>query len=172
MRLHSLTTYRRKSASSDPAPSWGVRLGFSDDAAKTVAAVARLLEELGGDVPPIADMLRAASGLLEERTAGLVLLAEADGEAIGVLAASTQTAIHAPGAYLLIQDLWVHPAWRRRSVGAGLVTSLGEHARARGLERIEVGLPRESFPRIAATEAFYRDNGFSPLGARLRMVLA
>ena len=33
-----------------------------------------------------------------------------------------------------------------------------------GIGRMEVGLPRESFAGVAATEAFYSANGFTPLG--------
>jgi hypothetical protein len=34
-----------------------------------------------------------------------------------------------------------------------------------------VGLPREGFPGLEATEAFYARNGFTPLGKRMRVVL-
>jgi hypothetical protein len=35
-----------------------------------------------------------------------------------------------------------------------------------------VGLPRESFDAIRATEAFYLDNEFEQLGPRMRRLLA
>ena len=44
-------------------------------------------------------------------------------------------------------------------------------ARRHGAKRIEVGLPREDFPNLRATEAFYLDNGFVSLGPRMRRVL-
>ena len=40
-----------------------------------------------------------------------------------------------------------------------------------GVPRLEVGLPQESFAQLAATERFYRDNGFTPLGPRMRRLL-
>jgi GNAT superfamily N-acetyltransferase len=71
---------------------------------------------------------------------------------------------------VLIQDLWVDPAWRGRSVGRELLARLFELARRQGMARAEVGLPRESFEGIRATEGFYAHNGFEHLGARMRRV--
>jgi GNAT superfamily N-acetyltransferase len=90
---------------------------------------------------------------------------------VGVLGVSWQTAIHAAGQYVLIQDLWVHPDWRGRGVGGDLLQTLFALAREREIERAEVGLPPARFAGLPATEAFYRGNGFAPLGARMRRVL-
>ena len=40
------------------------------------------------------------------------------------------------------------------------------------MPRLEVGLPQESFTHLAATERFYRENGFTPLGPRMRRLLS
>ena len=102
-------------------------------------------------------MHAAARALLERSaTPGALLVAEADGALVGVLGASWQTAIHVPGRYALIQDLWVHRAWRSRAIGAELLAALCELARERALARVEVGLPRESFAQLA------RDGGLLP----------
>ena len=74
--------------------------------------------------------------------------------------------------YATIQDLWVDEAWRSRGVGAELVEAIASQARARGVSRLEVGLPRETFAAIASTESFYRRNGFEHLGPRMRRLLA
>jgi GNAT superfamily N-acetyltransferase len=100
-----------------------------------------------------------------------VIVAESAGALVGVLAASWQLAIHVPGRYALIQDLWVDRAWRGRAIGGALLAALFERARGQRLDRIEVGLPRASFAEIAATESFYRTNGFVALGPRMRAVL-
>jgi GNAT superfamily N-acetyltransferase len=100
-----------------------------------------------------------------------VLIAEAGGEIVGLLSASWQRAIHVPGVYATIQDLWVDEAWRSRGVGAELVEAIASQARARGVSRLEVGLPRETFAAIASTESFYRRNGFEHLGPRMRRLL-
>jgi branched-chain amino acid aminotransferase len=90
---------------------------------------------------------------------------------VGVLAASWQYAIHVPGRYGTIQDLWVHPEWRSRALGRKLVEALVGLAGEQGIARLEVGLPQESFAQLAATERFYLSNGFSNLGPRMRRLL-
>jgi len=155
-----------------PAASWTIQRASHEDVAGVVVAVQELLLELGS-TPPSAPVLKAVvRELIDDRDAGVVLVARARGEIVGVLAASWQLAIHVPGRYALIQDLWVHSAWRSRSIGADLMTALVELAREQGMSRVEVGLPRESFGGIEATEAFYRDNGFAPLGPRMRRLLS
>jgi len=151
---------------------WRVRAAGPGDIAGVTAAVAELLVELGGTPPQASAMQAAARALIEDGDAGAVLLAEAAGGLVGVLAASWQTAIHIPGRYALIQDLWVHPSWRRSAIGAALLQALFERARRAGIERVEVGLPREGFANLRATDAFYRRNGFTSLGARMRTVLS
>jgi GNAT superfamily N-acetyltransferase len=122
-------------------------------------------------------MLKTARGLLEDPRLGALLVAESESDAggeegtvVGVLTASYQLALHVPGRYALIQDLWVCPAWRGRSVGRELLGALFELARTQGMARAEVGLPRESFAGIRSTEAFYAHNGFEHLGARMRRI--
>jgi hypothetical protein len=56
-------------------------------------------------------------------------------------------------------------------VGAGLVEALASIAVDAGAARVEVGLPRESFEAIRATERFYLANGFERLGPRMRKAL-
>ncbi len=154
------------------APAWRVREAGPADVAAVAAGVAELLVELSGGGPPIAELEAATRELAGDREAGALLVAEAGGEGIvGVLAASWQHAIHVPGRYGTIQDLWVHPDWRSRALGRELLAAFFELAREEGARRIEVGLPRESFESIGATEAFYRSNGFEHLGPRMRRKL-
>jgi|CZKG01.1.fsa_nt_gi branched-chain amino acid aminotransferase len=155
------------------APGHRIRAAGHEDVDVVVESVRELLAELGGTPAGVPAMRAAVRAILDSPAAGIVLLAEAEAEdaVVGVLAASWQIAIHVPGSYALIQDLWVHPAWRSRSLGAELVTALVEAARARDMERVEVGLPRERFAGFAATEAFYLSNDFQPLGPRMRRVL-
>jgi GNAT superfamily N-acetyltransferase len=165
-------TSARPSAPAVPARGWGVRPAGHDDVEAVAAAVRELLLELGGAPPAMPAMQTTVRMLIDSPWDGAVLVAQADGELVGVLGASWQTAIHVPGTYALIQDLWVHRDWRGRGVGGNLLAALFELARDRGFERVEVGLPRESFARFAATEAFYLGNGFTPNGPRMRRVLA
>jgi GNAT superfamily N-acetyltransferase len=154
-----------------PTSSWVVGRASPADAPGVVVAVQELLLELGSTPPPVGALREAVHELIEDRNAGAVLVARSRGDIVGMLAASWQLAMHVPGRYATIQDLWVHAAWRSRSIGADLMTALVELARERGMSRIEVGLPRESFRAIDATESFYRDNGFEPLGPRMRRLI-
>ena len=157
-----------------PDTSPHVRAARREDLTAVVAAVRDLLIELGGTPPAVSGMEGAARTLLGDPRSGALFVAQAGGEdtIVGVLGASWQLAIHAPGRYALIQDLWVHPAWRGRAVGGDLLAALFALARDWGIARVEVGLPRERFAGIRATEAFYLHNGFAPLGARMRRTLS
>jgi GNAT superfamily N-acetyltransferase len=155
------------------ATSTRVRAATHRDLPAIVAAVGDLLTELGSKPPDTPEMVASARALLEDPRLGALLVAEADGAdvpIVGVLGASYQLALHVPGRYALIQDLWVHPSWRGRSVGRELLGALFELAREQGMARAEVGLPRESFRGIRATEGFYAGNGFEHLGARMRRI--
>ncbi|HEU5252697.1 MAG TPA: GNAT family N-acetyltransferase [Solirubrobacterales bacterium] len=154
-----------------PATEATVREAGVADVATVAAAVESLLLELGGRRPERSELEAEVRALLEDPAGGSVLIAEADEKVVGVLSASWQRAIHVPGVYATIQDLWVDGAWRSRGVGAELVEAIASQARDRGVSRLEVGLPRETFAAIASTESFYRRNGFEHLGPRMRRLL-
>ncbi|HET7454160.1 MAG TPA: GNAT family N-acetyltransferase [Solirubrobacterales bacterium] len=148
-----------------------VREAGAADVEGVATAVEGLLAELGGRMPSRAEMEAEVQALLDDPQGGSVLIAEADGKIVGVLTASWQRAIHVPGVYATVQDLWVDEDWRSRGVGAELVEAIASQARTRGVSRLEVGLPRETFAAIASTESFYRRNGFEHLGPRMRRLL-
>lgn len=150
---------------------WTARSARPTDVAAIAVAVERLLVELGGRRPPRADLEGEIEAVLGDRGIGALIVAEAGSEIVGVLSASWQRALHVPGRYATIQDLWTHPDWRGCRVGSSLLDELAELCRVEGVVRIEVGLPRESFAAIGATEAFYRVNGFEHLGPRMRRLL-
>lgn len=179
---------------SEPGVSgWEVRPARADDAPAVAAAVASLLVELGG-TPPSMDAIEAeARAHIEDPSLGIVLVAsptesrsqkpadsaeycELDGggeragggELVGVLTASWARAIQLAGRLLTIEVLWTRREWRGRGVGAALVEALAAAAVAEGAGRVEVGLPRESFAALRATERFYFANGFERLGPRMR----
>jgi GNAT superfamily N-acetyltransferase len=149
-----------------------VRVATVDDAPAVASAVEALLIELGGERPSVAALEDGARRLAEDPSAGALLVAEDEGRIIGILAASWQYAIHVPGRYGTIQDLWVHPDWRSKALGRELVLALVRRAADAGVPRLEVGLPQESFAGLGATERFYRENDFTPLGPRMRRLLS
>jgi GNAT superfamily N-acetyltransferase len=160
------------------------------DTSAIAGAVHQLLRELGGTPPPLIEMEKTVRALIGDPAAGALFVAEehgaggaagehgAGGETeehgaiVGVLGASWQTAIHVPGRYALIQDLWVASSHRGQAIGGALIDALLALAREQAMARVEVGLPRESFAAIRATETFYLNNGFAPLGARMRRLLS
>ena len=97
-----------------PPASWIVARASRGDADGVVVAVQELLLELGADPPPAHALAETVRELIDDRGAGAVLVARAGRQVVGVLAASWQLAIHVPGEYATIQDLWVHPVWRSR----------------------------------------------------------
>jgi GNAT superfamily N-acetyltransferase len=147
---------------------WEVRPARTDDVPAVAAAVAGLLGELGG-TPPAREAIEVeARAHIEDPSLGIVLVAAADEALVGVLTASWARAIQVAGRLLTIEVLWTRSEWRDRGVGAALVEALALAAAAEGAGRVEVGLPRESFPALRATERFYLANGFERLGPRMR----
>jgi GNAT superfamily N-acetyltransferase len=156
---------------SGPPPRAVVRAASAEDAPAVAAAIEALLVELGGERPSTAALEAASRKLAEDRELGALLVAEAESAIVGVLAASWQHAIHVPGRYGTIQDLWVDPAWRSRAIGRELIEALAWMGGEMDVARLEVGLPKEGFAALDATERFYRDNGFEHLGPRMRRLL-
>jgi GNAT superfamily N-acetyltransferase len=150
---------------------WHVRPASPEEAPVVAAAARALLRELDATPPAPDAMEEAARTLIADRSAGAVFLADAGGAIVGMLAASWQVAIHVPGRYGLIQDLWVHRDWRSQAVGHGLVEALVGAARHHDVTRIEVGVPRDSWPHLEATRRFYLRNDFATIGGRLRREL-
>jgi len=149
-----------------------VRPAAEGDVAAVALAVEELLLELGGRKPAREELEAEIRAALADPGVGAILIAEAGAAIVGVLSASWQRALHVPGRYATIQDLWVDREWRSRRVGAALVDELVALCGKQGVARIEVGLPRESFDAIRATEAFYLGNGFEHLGPRMRRLIA
>jgi GNAT superfamily N-acetyltransferase len=147
---------------------WEVRPARTDDVPAVAAAVASLLEELGGTPPPRAAIETEARAHIEDPSLGIVSVAVAGEDLVGVLTASWARAIQVAGRLLTIEVLWTRREWRDRGVGAGLVDVLAAASAAEGAGRVEVGLPREGFPALRATERFYLANGFERLGPRMR----
>jgi GNAT superfamily N-acetyltransferase len=148
-----------------------VREAGAGDVAAAAAGIGALLQELGGEGPAADELEAATRKLVEDPALGALLVAEADGEIVGVLAASWQHAVHVPGRYGIVQDLWVSPEWRSRAIGRELIEALAALTREQGIARLEVGLPQDSFAAIEATRSFYLANDFAPLGPRMRRLL-
>jgi GNAT superfamily N-acetyltransferase len=148
-----------------------VRGAEHDDVPGIVAGVVELLTELGGNPASTEQLEDAAHQLIDDPDGASLIVAESDGEIVGVLGVSWQSAIRIPGRYGLIQELWVAHAFRSREIGTELINELVAQARERGVRRLEVGLPSERFPHLVATESFYETHLFKPVGLRMRRLL-
>jgi branched-chain amino acid aminotransferase len=153
------------------AVTWQARPASHADVPAVAAAVSELLVELGGKPAAIPALEEATKALIDDPHAGAVLVVEDEGEIVGTIGVSWQHAIRIPGRYGLIQELWVHPNRRTKEIGGDLLLALFWLARERGIGRIEVGLPSERFPHLAATESFYVNNGFATIGVRMRRLV-
>jgi GNAT superfamily N-acetyltransferase len=148
---------------------WEVRPAREEDAPAVAAGVAALLAELGGSPPPRVAIEAEARAHIADPSLGIVLVAAGGDEGlVGVLTGSWARAIQVAGRLLTIEVLWTRRESRDQGVGAALVEALAAAAAAEGAGRVEVGLPRESFAALRATERFYLANGFERLGPRMR----
>ncbi len=156
-----------RGAGDDPA---GDRCGRR---AAVAAAVEQLLVELGGRRPPRAELEAEVRAALEDP--GDRRDARRRGRGGDRRRAQRQLAAGPARAGPLRDDpgpLGATPSGAAAGVGAALVEALAALCREQGVARIEVGLPRESFDAIRATEAFYLGNGFEHLGPRMRRLLS
>jgi len=151
--------------------AWSIREAVPEDVPQIAIAVRELLIELGGDPTLPAALEAPVRALIEDGSLGVLLVAEERGQIVGVLGVSWQVAIRIPGRYGLIQELWVHPGWRGRTIGGDLLAALFKLARRQQVTRLEVGLPSEGFSHLPATEAFYVNCGFKTIGMRMRRLL-
>lgn len=152
-------------------PRHEIRTATHADVPGLVGGLVALLGEIGGSPAPAEQLEAAARALIDDPGAGLVLVAECEGKIVGVLGASWQSAIRIPGRYGLIQELWVAPDYRYLEIGTHLLGELAALAREHGVERLEVGLPSDRYPNLAATESFYETNLFKSIGLRMRRLL-
>lgn len=153
------------------ADSWNIREATLEDVPQVAIALRELLIELGANPTLPAALEVPARALIEDGSLGVLLVAEERGQILGVLGVSWQVAIRIPGRYGLIQELWVHPEWRGRTIGGDLLAALFKLARRQQVTRLEVGLPSEGFSHLPATEAFYVNCGFKAIGMRMRRLL-
>jgi GNAT superfamily N-acetyltransferase len=142
-----------------------LRQAGAADASAVVSLVSALLVELGGK--PLADA-SAFEAMLARPELGFVFLAESGGAPAAVCTVSLVHALRASGRYAIVQEMYVTPALRSTGLGAQLLARALAHARGLGCPFVELGTPLGGERQIA----FYRRNGFFPVGERLRCVLA
>jgi GNAT superfamily N-acetyltransferase len=160
------------------------------DAPTVLALVEELLCELGAEGEEFAEVDRAklqaalqavlgsapgADGRCDAAHApgvtGLTALIarEDDGRPVGILTLSAGFAVYAGGAYGIIDEMYVRPAWRGMGVGRALLEQALDMARRLGWHRVDVTTPADD--RGNGAGRFYRGCGFEPTGEKLRLPL-
>jgi ribosomal protein S18 acetylase RimI-like enzyme len=106
---------------------------------------------------------RALDIFLARPEAGFVWLAQAQraGSFLAVGACVACYAISTSRGSLVVKldDVTIHPDWRGRGVGKGMLDALIAHVRARGVTRIDCGCHRDN----GGAWRFYERLGFRPL---------
>ena len=83
---------------------------------------------------------------------------------MGCLTLTENRALYAEGAFGIIPEMYVRPAFRSRAVGAMLLAEAKQVARLRRWTRLEVTTP--PLPQFDRTLAFYERQGFNISGGR------
>jgi GNAT superfamily N-acetyltransferase len=93
-----------------------------------------------------------------------VLLAWSGEQAVGLAAIAESHALYAEGKIGIIQECYVVPEYRSRSVGAALLDAAFDLAPQRGWACMELCTP--PLPEFANALAFYERHAFRPVGGR------
>jgi GNAT superfamily N-acetyltransferase len=146
-----------------------IRLATTRDAAKVARCVHSLLGELAPDHPANPAILEARAERILAMPTVHGFLAEDEKGPAGLAMLNDCAAIYAGGSFGEITELWVDPLRRSQGIAAALVAAIRSFGEGRGWQRIEVGAPEQ--PVWARTVEFYKREGFSEVGPRLRLLL-
>ena len=146
-----------------------VRHATPQDAAAVARQVHALLDELSGGMAPPADAVLDTTRSVLASGRVTALLAEQQGQTLGLLTLNECMAIYAGGRFGEISELYVTPDHRSQGVAARLLDAALDEAGQRGWSRLEVGAPSQ--PDWHRTLAFYRAHGFEEVGPRPRRLV-
>ena len=103
--------------------------------------------------------------VIRDEALGTVLLAEEEGDAIGLLTLSYPTAIRFGGIYTCIEEFVVREKARGKGVGGKLLEAASAEAKTKDCEEIQVNRPSQlGYP-------VYLRHGFHDLGKHLKLKL-
>ena len=116
------------------------------------------------------EVIQTARKLLGGSTVWALLAETDEGKPAGVLTLNACAAVYAGGHFGEITELFVRPALRRQRVGKQLLDAAIEFGKKQDWTRLEVCAP--PVPPWERSVSFYQQNGFLPLGPRLKFPLA
>lgn len=135
-----------------------IRKASPQDMDELCELAAQLLTNIRAEAT-IEDARRVFEHIMNSTDRGLVVVAENNGGKLcGYAYASYEWRAEFCGETMDIVALFVAPQWRGKGVGGGLITSLLEDARQRGISRISA----EVHPGNAAIERTLESSGFDP----------
>ena len=102
--------------------------------------------------------------IIENPELGSILIAEQDGEALGLLTLSYPTAIRCGGIYTCIEEFIVGKKGRGKGIGGALLRAALEEAASKGCFELQVNNPSESGYPV------YLKYGLADLGKHLKIV--
>lgn len=144
-----------------------VRMAKDEDFPQVITKVTALLRELSGNENrEISNASETYATLLQNPAQGGILVAEAEGgEIVGILTYGFGYALRTGGKHGVIQELWIDPSCRGQQIGTSLLEEL--FTKLRGIcDRVEVGMPGESYSGTPRTTNFYKTAGFVEIGMR------
>jgi ribosomal protein S18 acetylase RimI-like enzyme len=113
-------------------------------------------DAMGGGVPLEPEVRRRLIPALREQANALVLLAFAEGAAVGLATCFYGFSTFAARPLLNVHDLAVVPAFRSRGVGRALLAAIDDRARARGCVKVTLEVREDNAP----ARGLYRAHGF------------
>jgi ribosomal protein S18 acetylase RimI-like enzyme len=135
-----------------------IRQATVEDSAVIAQLMAQLIEASGYEnwqVSP--EQVEESLRKMADNDAYQVLLAENEGQVVGLLSLSFRYTLFHPAPSALIDELVVEGVHRGRGVGRQLMAEAIERCRAAGCCEIEVSTERSN----EAAQEFYRQHGFS-----------
>ena len=91
-----------------------------------------------------------------------VVAAWAEGDIVGFGSLCESCSLYAEGVFGIVQEFYVLPEWRSKSVGGKLLAKIVELAKSRQWQRLELCTP--PVPEFDRTVSFYKENGFEITG--------
>ena len=113
-------------------------------------------DPMGGGAPLASEVRRRLIPALREQANALVLLAFAEGAAVGLANCFYGFSTFAARPLLNVHDLAVVPGFRGRGVGRALLAAVDERARARGCVKVTLEVREDN----AQARGLYQAHGF------------
>ena len=134
--------------------------------AADASTIADLLDQLG--YPATAEQVGARLGRLEQFRDAIALVAEIDGQVVGLVTGHVLPSIHVSGLVAWLTTLVVSDDHHNAGIGRRLAAAVEDWARGHGAARISV----TSGKHRDGAHAFYERIGYERSGVRLTKILA